>query len=121
MVDGVERREKASALANVTSLDNDQVTVQDAESFCQLASSFCDRTIMIHVTKEEVCLYRTKNPFADSVPVNGSSKMHVFWSDSKNTYFYQIWPERSLINPVSQSQASYLKRLSGNKELYYQC
>ena len=61
VVDNVGGHMKASVHAKVMSLGRDQVIVQDAKSFCQLALSSCDKTTVIHVTKEEVYVYHSKD------------------------------------------------------------
>ena len=67
MVDGVGGRAKSNVYTKVMSLGRDQIIVQDARSFCQLASTLCDKTTVIHVMVDEVDTYKLEDPFANSV------------------------------------------------------
>ena len=77
VVDGVGGRVKSNVHTKVMSLGRDRIIVQDARSFCQLASRLCDKTTMIHVMADKIDTYKSEDPFANSVPIKGISQMHV--------------------------------------------
>ena len=55
VVDGVAGRVKSIVYhPKVMSLGRDQIIVQDARSFCQFASTLCDKTTAIHVMADEI-------------------------------------------------------------------
>ena len=71
VVDGVGGRVKSIVHTKVMSLRRDRITVQDAKSFYQLVSTFCDKTTVIHVMADEIDTYKSEDPFANSVPIEG--------------------------------------------------
>ena len=79
VVDGVGGRVKSIVHANLMSLRRDGIFVQDSRSFCQLPSTLCDKTTVIHVMADEVDTYKSEDPFANSVPIKGIARMHVIW------------------------------------------
>ena len=68
------------------SLGRDHIIVQDTRSFCQLVSTLCDKTTIIHVMVDEIGTYKSKDPFADSVPTKGIAHMHVISSNGETTH-----------------------------------
>ena len=70
MVDGVGGRIKSNihTKVQVISLGRDQIIVQDARSFCKLASTLRDETTVIHAMADETDSYKSEDLFADSVP-----------------------------------------------------
>ena len=81
MVGGVGGKVKSNIHAKVMSLGRDRIIVQDAKSFCQLASALCDKTTVIHVMGDEID--KSENPFANSVPIKGIARMHVISSNGE--------------------------------------
>ena len=81
VVDGVGGRVKSIVHAKLMSLRRDGIFVQDSRSFCQLASTLCDKTTLIHVMADEVDIYKSEDPFANSVPIKGIARMHVICSN----------------------------------------
>ena len=73
VVDGVAGRVKSNAHTKVMSLGRDWIIVQDARSFCKLASTLCDKTTVIHVIADEIDTYKSEDPFANSVPIKDFS------------------------------------------------
>ena len=53
-VDGVGGRVKSNVHTKIMSLGRDWIIFQDARSFCQLASTLCDKTTVIHVMADEI-------------------------------------------------------------------
>ena len=53
VVAGVGGRIKSNVHAKIMSLGRDRIIVQDARSLCQLASTSCDKTTVIHVIADE--------------------------------------------------------------------
>ena len=88
VVDGVGGKIKSSVHKKVMSLGKDRAIVQDSESFAKLAKKLSESTEIIHITAEEVNAYKDSNPFNNSVPVHGISKMHVMKSDGETSYLW---------------------------------
>ena len=63
IVDGVGGKVKLSVHKKVMSLGKDRPTVQDSESFANLANEQSESTSIIHMTNEEVSAYKDSNPF----------------------------------------------------------
>ena len=88
MVDGVGGRVKTNVHAKVMSLGRDWITAQDGRSFCQLASTLCDKTTEIHVMADEIDTYKLEDPFANSVPIKGICRMHVIGSNGETKHLW---------------------------------
>ena len=63
------------------SLERDRIILQDVRSFCQLASTLCDKTTITHVLAYEIDICKSEDPFADSVPIKGIAQMRVISSN----------------------------------------
>ena len=87
VVDGVGGKVKSSVHKKVMSIGKEKIIVQDAESFCKLAKELSKSTTVIYISSDDVEAYKRTDPFADSVPVPGISKMHFILSN-ENT---QLW------------------------------
>ena len=68
------------------SLGRDQIIVQDARSFCQFASTLCDKTTVIHVMADEIDTYKSEDSFSNSVQIKGIARMHVISSNGETTH-----------------------------------
>ena len=88
VVDVVGGKVKFSVHKKVMSIGKEKIIVQDAESFCKLAKELSKSTTVIYISDDDVEAYKRTDPFADSVPVPGISKMHVMISNCENT---QLW------------------------------
>jgi hypothetical protein len=51
-------------------------SVQDAASFATVASRYCDRTQVVHISEEEIMEFKNANPFDSTKAVAGISNMH---------------------------------------------
>ena len=112
VVDGVGGRVKSSVHAKVMSLGKKREIVQDAESFCKLASTSCNKNTVIYVGKEEIDNYQSLNPFEYSVPVNGIFKMHIMAPDGKNTF---LWPNAAY-QKIDPPTITILNSVEGSME-----
>ena len=88
VVDGVVGTVKSNVHAKVMSLGRDQIIVQDARSFSQLASTLCDKTTVNHVMADEIDTCKLEGPFANSVTIKGIARMHVINSNGETTHLW---------------------------------
>ena len=88
IADGVGGKIKSSVHKKVKSLGKDRPIVQDSESFAKLTNKLSESTTIIHVTKEELSAYKDSNPFNNSVPIHGISKMLIMKSDGTSSYLW---------------------------------
>lgn len=112
VVDGVGGKIKSSVHKKVMSLGKDRPIVQDSESFARLAKELSQSTTIVHVSNEEVNAYKELDPFSNSIPVHGISKMHVMKSNGKTSYFWtnssyhKSGSQPNIQIPPPQNQAS---------------
>ena len=106
VVDGVGGKVRSSVHKKVMSFGKEKIIVQDAESFCIFAKELSKSTTVICISNDDVEAYKRTDPFADSVPVPGISKMHVMISNCENT---QLWLNSAYQNQIHQVQPSVTK------------
>ena len=121
VVDGIGGRVKSIVYhRKVISLWRDQIIVQDARSFCQLASTLCDKTTVIHVMADEIDTYKSEDSFANSVQIKGIARMHVISSNGETTHLWlNSKNEKSLGNASAEIVVAGVATLTKDTKFSY--
>ena len=59
----------------------ERVIAQDCENFVETAMNLTVSTKIIHIDGETINNFKDTDPFQNTLPVNGMSKMHVIFVD----------------------------------------
>ena len=121
VVDGVAGRVKSIVYhPKVMSLGRDQIIVQDARSFCQFASTLCDKTTVIHVMADEIDTYKSEDSFSNSVQIKGIARMHVISSNGETTHLrLNSKNEKSLGNASAEIVVAGVATLTKDTKFSY--